>query len=129
MPISEVSRAMVELCVENMQGMNALWGGESASPGGLVTGGLRTTIRARARLMLPLMLSLSQVVPEEVRAAVINLFRVPVNLFVCFMLFKSGDLPVGWMLLLCSLMVLLAAGIVGVLEDGESGATRLPTTA
>jgi MFS transporter, MFS domain-containing protein family, molybdate-anion transporter len=48
-------------------------------------------------------------VPDEVRATVINIFRMPVNLFVCLVLFKSGVLSVQVMFILCAAMNVVAA--------------------
>ena len=48
-------------------------------------------------------------VPDEVRATVINTFRMPVNLFVCLVLFKSGVLSVQVMFILCAAMNVVAA--------------------
>ena len=34
-------------------------------------------------------------VPEELRSTIINIFRVPLNLFVCLVLYEVGGRPGG----------------------------------
>jgi hypothetical protein len=35
-------------------------------------------------------------VPEELRATIINLFRIPLNLFVCIVLYNVSGRALGW---------------------------------
>ncbi|CAL5229707.1 g13080 [Coccomyxa viridis] len=50
----------------------------------------------------------SQYVPEGIRATTLNLFRVPLNLFVCLVLYNVGSVPLSVMFGMCSLFLLLA---------------------
>ena len=61
-------------------------------------------------LFWPAMMALrARYVPEEQRATVINAFRVPLNLFVCGILWKVSDFPLGAMFGLCSAFLVAAA--------------------
>ncbi|CAK0784454.1 hypothetical protein CVIRNUC_007658 [Coccomyxa viridis] len=50
----------------------------------------------------------SQYVPEGIRATTLNLFRVPLNLFVCLVLYNVGSVPLSAMFGMCSLFLLTA---------------------
>ena len=52
----------------------------------------------------------SEYVPEEVRSTVINIFRMPLNLFVCVMLQNVNEKNLGTMFFLCSFFLLLVCG-------------------
>jgi len=43
----------------------------------------------------------SKYIPEEGRATIMNLFRVPLNFFVCLILVYQGDLPVSYCCAVC----------------------------
>ncbi|KAF6258525.1 hypothetical protein COO60DRAFT_1691963 [Scenedesmus sp. NREL 46B-D3] len=59
----------------------------------------------------PSMMTLrAKYIPEEQRSTIINLFRVPLNLFVCIILWKVSDLPLGVIFALCSMFLAAAAG-------------------
>lgn len=61
-------------------------------------------------LFWPSMMALrARYVPEAQRATVINAFRVPLNVFVCAILWKVSDFPLGAVFGLCSGFLLLAA--------------------
>jgi hypothetical protein len=45
----------------------------------------------------------ADVVKERVRTTVLNLFRVPLNLFVCLLLLNVGTLDVGTIFMLCAM--------------------------
>ena len=47
----------------------------------------------------------SQYVPEEVRSTIINFFRIPLNLFVCVVLYNVSSLPLWAMFVMCSLFL------------------------
>lgn len=49
----------------------------------------------------------SQHVPEEMRATVINLFRVPLNLFVCIVLYNVSSFPLSAMFGMCTFFLLV----------------------
>lgn len=51
----------------------------------------------------------SQYVPEEVRATVMNLFRVPLNLFVCVVLYNVDKFPMTYMFALCAAFLAASA--------------------
>eukprot|EP00762_Andalucia_godoyi_P003863 ANDGO_08609.mRNA.1 hypothetical protein DDB_G0283633 len=63
----------------------------------------------------------SKYIPEDVRATVMNLFRVPLNLLVLFILFNSGNLRIEQIFLINSGLLALAAGFSHFLF------TRAPT--
>jgi sugar phosphate permease len=44
----------------------------------------------------------SQYVPEEVRSTVMNIFRMPLNVFVCSILFNVNENNLGGMFLMCA---------------------------
>ncbi|KAL3149800.1 hypothetical protein ABBQ38_013625 [Trebouxia sp. C0009 RCD-2024] len=48
----------------------------------------------------------SQYVPEESRSTIINFFRIPLNLFVCIMLYNTSALPLAAMFGMCALFLL-----------------------
>ena len=45
----------------------------------------------------------ADVVKERVRTTVLNLFRVPLNLFVCLLLLNVGTLDVGTIFMMCAM--------------------------
>mmetsp|Transcript_13957 Transcript_13957/g.42093 ORF Transcript_13957/g.42093 Transcript_13957/m.42093 type:complete len:460 (-) Transcript_13957:1680-3059(-) len=51
----------------------------------------------------------AQYVPEDMRATIINLFRVPLNLFVCIVLYNVSKFPLSYMFAMCSLFLAIAA--------------------
>ena len=51
----------------------------------------------------------SQYVPEEVRSTIINFFRIPLNLFVCVVLYNVSAFPIEAMFLMCTVFLLVAA--------------------
>ena len=51
----------------------------------------------------------SQYVPEEVRSTVMNFFRIPLNLFVCIILYNVAMFPLSAMFAMCTLFLVLAA--------------------
>ncbi|CAL8463154.1 g2688 [Coccomyxa elongata] len=50
----------------------------------------------------------SQYVPEDLRATILNLFRIPLNLFVCLVLYNVANVPLSVMFGMCSLFLLTA---------------------
>uniref|UniRef100_A0A7S0R371 Molybdate-anion transporter n=1 Tax=Chlamydomonas leiostraca TaxID=1034604 RepID=A0A7S0R371_9CHLO len=81
-------------------------------------------------------------VPEELRSTIINFFRIPLNLFVCVILYNVHLFPLHNMFLLCALFMAAAtacqvrleklAGLAGagakggVAASAEEGAALLP---
>lgn len=58
----------------------------------------------------PSMMSMrAQYVPEEMRSTIINLFRVPLNLFVCVVLYNVSKFPLSYMFGMCALFLGVAA--------------------
>ena len=51
----------------------------------------------------------SEYVPEETRATIINIFRIPLNLFVCTVLYNVSLFSVATYLGMCSAFLVLAA--------------------
>eukprot|EP00899_Mesostigma_viride_P006904 jgi/Mesvir1/16214/Mv08472-RA.1 len=51
----------------------------------------------------------SQAIPEECRSTILNLFRVPLNLFVCIVLYNVGSFPIANMFGMCSTFLALAS--------------------
>ena len=49
----------------------------------------------------------SRYVPEELRSTIINLFRIPLNLFVCIVLYNVDKVPQFAMFALCSCFMLI----------------------
>lgn len=58
----------------------------------------------------------SQYVPENVRATVLNMFRIPLNLFVCIILYNVSKFPLGLMFAMCASFLLTAASLQRRLE-------------
>lgn len=48
-------------------------------------------------------------VPEELRSTIINLFRIPLNLFVCIILYNVHMFPLSAMFALCAAFLAVAA--------------------
>ena len=59
----------------------------------------------------------SQYVPEEVRSTVMNFFRIPLNLFVCVILYNVAMFPLSAMFAMCTLFLLGAAFLQKKLEQ------------
>lgn len=56
----------------------------------------------------PSMMTLrSQYVPEDLRSTIINFFRIPLNLFVCVVLYNVSSLPLSAMFGMCSFFLLV----------------------
>jgi MFS family permease len=53
----------------------------------------------------------SKYVPEEMRATMINLFRVPLNILVCLILLYVGSLSIAQVFLICVIFFLVCAGL------------------
>jgi len=58
----------------------------------------------------------SQYVPEEIRSTVMNFFRIPLNLFVCIILYNVALFPLSAMFGMCTLFLCLAAFLQKKLE-------------
>ena len=58
----------------------------------------------------------SQYVPEEVRSTVMNFFRIPLNLFVCVILYNVALFPLSAMFAMCALFLVVAAFLQKKLE-------------
>ncbi|KAM0828374.1 hypothetical protein ACQ4PT_067606 [Festuca glaucescens] len=51
----------------------------------------------------------SQYIPEEVRSTIMNFFRIPLNLFVCVVLYNVNAFPITVMFGMCSIFLFIAA--------------------
>jgi hypothetical protein len=51
----------------------------------------------------------SKYIPEDCRSTIMNFFRMPLNLFVCVVLYNVSDFPIANMFAMCSLFLLGAA--------------------
>lgn len=51
----------------------------------------------------------SQYLPENVRSTILNVFRLPLNLFVCVVLFNVARFPLVLMFAMCAKFLALAA--------------------
>ncbi|GBF98595.1 molybdate-anion transporter-like [Raphidocelis subcapitata] len=61
-------------------------------------------------LFWPSMMALrARYVPEEQRSTIINIFRIPLNTFVCIILWKVSDFPLGVVFALCCCFLAAAA--------------------
>jgi MFS family permease len=66
----------------------------------------------------PSMMSMrAQYVPEEMRSTIINLFRVPLNLFVCVVLYNVSKFPLSYMFGMCALFLVVCAACQRRLEQ------------
>lgn len=54
--------------------------------------------------------------PDEMRATLINCFRVPLNLFVCVVLYNVSAYPLSVMFLLCAVFMVVAYGACAQFE-------------
>ena len=64
----------------------------------------------------------SEYVPEESRATIINIFRIPLNLFVCTVLYNVSLFSVATYLGMCSMFLILAAYCQMLLHRCTKGA-------
>ncbi|KAK9826741.1 hypothetical protein WJX81_003787 [Elliptochloris bilobata] len=65
---------------------------------------------AAVGLFWPSMMKMrSQHVPEETRSTIINFFRIPLNLFVCVVLYNVSSFPLAAMFGMCALFLLVCA--------------------
>ncbi|KAI5080064.1 hypothetical protein GOP47_0005543 [Adiantum capillus-veneris] len=51
----------------------------------------------------------SQYVPEESRSTILNFFRIPVNIFVCVVLYNVNAFPITIMFGMCSIFLIMAS--------------------
>lgn len=51
----------------------------------------------------------SQYIPEEARSTIMNFFRVPLNIFVCIVLYNVAAFPISVMFGMCSIFLFVAA--------------------
>ncbi|PON72009.1 Molybdate-anion transporter [Parasponia andersonii] len=50
----------------------------------------------------------SQYIPEEARSTIMNFFRIPLNIFVCIVLYNVSAFPITFMFGMCSIFLLVA---------------------
>ncbi|XP_031117240.1 molybdate-anion transporter [Ipomoea triloba] len=51
----------------------------------------------------------SQYIPEEARSTIMNFFRIPLNIFVCIVLYNVAAFPISVMFGMCSIFLFVAA--------------------
>ncbi|KAL5715485.1 hypothetical protein ACHQM5_017296 [Ranunculus cassubicifolius] len=51
----------------------------------------------------------SQYIPEEARSTIMNFFRIPLNIFVCIVLYNVNAFPITVMFGMCSIFLFMAA--------------------
>ncbi|URD88053.1 Major Facilitator superfamily [Musa troglodytarum] len=56
-----------------------------------------------------IMMMRSQYIPEEARSTIMNLFRIPLNIFVCVVLYNVNAFPVTIMFGMCSIFLFVAS--------------------
>jgi hypothetical protein len=64
----------------------------------------------------------AQYVPEDVRSTIMNMFRIPLNLFVCVILYNVSLFPLWFMFTMCAAFLLGAAAAQRRLERLTAGA-------
>ena len=64
----------------------------------------------------------SQYVPEDVRSTIMNMFRIPLNLFVCVILYNVSLFPLWFMFTMCAAFLGAAAVAQRKLERLTAGA-------
>ena len=77
----------------------------------------RSSRECTSRRVSAMMKMRSQYVPEEVRSTVMNFFRIPLNLFVCVILYNVAMFPLSAMFAMCTLFLLGAAFLQKKLEQ------------
>jgi MFS family permease len=68
----------------------------------------------------------AEYVPEEMRATIINFFRIPLNLFVCIILYNVSKFPLALMFGMCSAFLCLATICQMRLEHLTAGPDYVP---
>ncbi|KAL5539742.1 hypothetical protein UlMin_043843 [Ulmus minor] len=64
----------------------------------------------------------SQYIPEEARSTIMNFFRIPLNIFVCVVLYNVDGFPITVMFGMCSIFLFMAAVLqwrVFVIVEGQ----------
>ena len=95
--------------------LGAGWLGEGGKEGGMnLRGQLQylafNVFEVCVGIFWPSMMKMrAQYVPEELRSTVMNMFRIPLNLFVCVILFNVQLFPIWLMFSLCCAFLLLAS--------------------
>ncbi|MBA0564047.1 hypothetical protein Golob_009005, partial [Gossypium lobatum] len=51
----------------------------------------------------------SQYIPEEARSTIMNFFRIPLNIFVCIVLYNVNAFPITVMFGMCSIFLFVAS--------------------
>ncbi|CAA3018885.1 molybdate-anion transporter-like [Olea europaea subsp. europaea] len=51
----------------------------------------------------------SQYIPEEARSTIMNFFRIPLNIFVCIVLYNVNAFPITFMFGMCSIFLFVAS--------------------
>ncbi|KAF4349658.1 hypothetical protein F8388_019618 [Cannabis sativa] len=68
-----------------------------------------TTFEACCGIFWPSIMKMrSQYIPEEARSTIMNFFRIPLNIFVCIVLYNVSAFPITFMFGMCSIFLLVA---------------------
>jgi hypothetical protein len=114
--LASAASLAVPVLVGNM-GMSEGERGGSMSFGGKIQMLAFLVFEAMVGIFWPSMMKMrSQYVPEEVRSTVMNFFRIPLNLFVCLILYNVALFPLSAMFAMCSIFLVCAAFLQKKLE-------------
>ena len=115
--IASAAALAVPVLVGNMGFMTEGERGGSMTFGGRIQMLAFLVFEAMVGIFWPSMMKMrSQYVPEEVRSTVMNFFRIPLNLFVCVILYNVALFPLSAMFAMCSFFLVLAAFLQKKLE-------------
>ncbi|GBG76968.1 hypothetical protein CBR_g23298 [Chara braunii] len=83
---------------------------EGISPGGRIQMAGFLIFEVCVGIFWPSMMKMrSDYVPEESRSTIMNFFRIPLNMFVCIVLFNVSVFPIGSMFAMCAALLVAAA--------------------
>ena len=75
----------------------------------MLSNALAPYMQAVVGIFWPSMMKMRSVyVPEEHRSTIINIFRIPFNMFVCVVLYNVDSFPIRNMFVMCSIFLFLA---------------------
>jgi len=115
--LASAASLAVPVLVGNMGFMTEGERGGSMTFGGKIQMLAFLVFEAMVGIFWPSMMKMrSQYVPEEVRSTVMNFFRIPLNLFVCVILYNVALFPLSAMFAMCSFFLVLAAFLQKKLE-------------
>eukprot|EP00271_Cylindrocystis_brebissonii_P002633 TRINITY_DN133_c0_g1_i3.p1 TRINITY_DN133_c0_g1~~TRINITY_DN133_c0_g1_i3.p1 ORF type:complete len:447 (+),score=95.66 TRINITY_DN133_c0_g1_i3:116-1456(+) len=84
--------------------------GGGITPGGQLQLGAFCVFEACVGVFWPSIMKMrSQYIPEEARSTIMNFFRIPLNIFVCIVLYNVSAFPITAMFGMCSIFLGMAA--------------------